>query len=164
MQEDWTFVERLSRKEQEQRCSAATGADTKEIHTKGCSWEHQKYDKGRTSRVDGLDDGQQRGFLIPGTASMSATLAISISNVIVAEINRNAIYLPIKIESKRNKEKIIEMKALLDTGAGGKFIDQNFVLANGIRTHALETPITVYNVDGMKNKTGTITQYVDLNL
>ena len=95
---------------------------------------------------------------------MSATPAISISNVIVAEIDRNAIFLPIKIESKRNKERIIETKALLDTGAGGKFIDQNFVLANGIRTHALETPITVYNVDGTKNKTGTITRYADLNL
>ena len=52
--------------------------------------------------------------MIPGTASMSATPAISISNVIVAEIDRNAIFLPIKIESKRNKERIIETKALLD--------------------------------------------------
>ena len=73
-------------------------------------------------------------------------------------------FLPITIESKKNKERIIETKALLDTGAGGKFIDQNFVLANNIRTHALEKPITVYNVDGTKNKKGTITRYVDLNL
>ena len=66
-------------------------------------------------------------------------------------------FLPITIKSKTNKERTIEMKALLDTGAGGKYIDQNFVLANNIRTHTLEKPITVYNVDGTKNKTGTIT-------
>ena len=72
--------------------------------------------------------------------------------------------LPISILSEKNKERTVETKALLDTGAGGKFIDQNFVLAHGIRTHALDTPITVYNVDGTKNKTGTITRYTDLNL
>ena len=65
--------------------------------------------------------------------------------------------LPISILSEKNKERTVETRALLDTGAGGKFIDQNFVLAHGIRTHALDTPITVYNVDGTKNKTGTIT-------
>ena len=72
--------------------------------------------------------------------------------------------LPISILSEKNKERTIETKALLDTGAGGKFIDQNFVLAHGIRTHKLEKPIIVYNVDGTKNKTGTITQYADVKL
>ena len=82
----------------------------------------------------------------------------------MAEIDKNAMFLPITIISKKNKERTVDTKALLNTGAGGKFIDQNFVLANSIRTHALEKPITVYNVDGTKNKTGTITCYVDLNL
>ena len=72
--------------------------------------------------------------------------------------------LPISILSGKNKERTVETKALLDTGAGGKFIDQNFVLAHGIRTHKLEKPITVYNVDGTKNKTGMITRYVDVKL
>ena len=72
--------------------------------------------------------------------------------------------LPISILSEKNKERTVETKALLDTGAGGKFIDQNFVLAHGIRTHALDALITVYNVDGTKNKTRTITRYTDLNL
>ena len=95
---------------------------------------------------------------------MSATPSIMISNVVIAEIDKNAMFLPTTIISKKNKERTIKTKALLNTGAGGKFIDQNFVLANGIRTHALEKPITVYNIDGTKNKTGTITHYVDLNL
>ena len=65
--------------------------------------------------------------------------------------------LPILILSENDKERTVKTKALLDTGAGGKFIDQNFVLEKGIRTRKLEKPITVYNVDGTKNKTGTIT-------
>ena len=72
--------------------------------------------------------------------------------------------LSISILSEKNKERTIETKALLDTGAGGKFVDQNFVLENGIRTQKLEKPITVYNVDGTKNKTGMITWYADVKL
>ena len=97
-------------------------------------------------------------------AMMPEISSITIYNVVEAEIDRNAIFLPITIESKTDKKKTIDTKALLDTGAGGKFIDQNFILAHGIKTRKLEKPITVYNVDGTKNKTGTITQYVDLNL
>ena len=95
---------------------------------------------------------------------MSATPSIYISNVLVAEVEKNSMLLPISISSEKNKERIVETKALLDTGAGGKFIDQNFVLANGIWTSKLEKPITVYNVDGTKNKQGTITRYAGVNL
>ena len=72
--------------------------------------------------------------------------------------------LPISILSEKNKERTVETKALLDTGAGGKFINQNFVLENGIKMQKLEKPITVYNVDRTKNKTGMITRYVDVKL
>ena len=70
----------------------------------------------------------------------------------------------ILLSSEQNGKKNVKTKALLDTGAGGKFIDQNFVLQNDLRTQKLAKPITVYNVDGMENKTGTITWYVDANL
>ena len=95
---------------------------------------------------------------------MSAIPSIYISNVLVAEVEKNSMLLPISILSEKNKERTVETKALLNTGAGGKFINQNFVLANGIRTQKLEKPITVYNVDGTKNKTGTITRYADVKL
>ena len=71
--------------------------------------------------------------------------------------------IPISISIDKTNERTIETKALLDTGAGGKFIDQKFVLQENIRTHKLAKP-TVYNVDGTENKTGTITRYVDVNL
>ena len=73
-------------------------------------------------------------------------------------------HLPITLSCEKSGNKNVKTKALLDTGAGGKFIDQNFVLWNNIRTYKLEKPITVYNVDGMENKMETITKYVDVNL
>ena len=61
-------------------------------------------------------------------------------------------------------EKTAETTALLDTGAGGKFIDQNYVRSQKIVTKELDTPIEVFNVDGTPNKRGTITKYARLNL
>ena len=55
---------------------------------------------------------------------MSAPPSITIDNVQVAKIEKNTMALSIKISGKNIDQKTIEMKALLDTGAGGKFIDQ----------------------------------------
>ena len=73
--------------------------------------------------------------------------------------------IPIAISSEKNGEKrIAETKALLDTGAGGKFIDQNYVREQELETKDLQFPIKVYNVDGTPNKKGTITKYVNLKM
>ena len=58
---------------------------------------------------------------------MSVPPSITIDHVQVAEIEKNSLTLSIKIFGKSLGQKTIKMKALLDTGAGGKFIDQNFV-------------------------------------
>ena len=70
----------------------------------------------------------------------------------------------IEISGKNMDQKTIETKALLDTGAGGKFIDQNFVRNQKIKTKNLKHPIKVFNVDGTPNKRGTITKYTRLDL
>ena len=54
----------------------------------------------------------------------------------------------------------VETQALIDCGAGGMFIDQNF--AKKFKIKKLETPIIAKNVDGTTNKKGTIKNYVDL--
>ena len=96
---------------------------------------------------------------------MTATPSISILNVIVAEIENKSMTILISLSSNQNGKKNVKTKALLDAGAGGKFIDQNFLLRNDLsRTHKLAKSITVYNIDGTENKTGTITWYVDVNL
>ena len=78
--------------------------------------------------------------------------SITIDHVQVAEIEKNSLTLSIEISGKSIDQKTVKMKALLDTGAGGKFIDQNFVQNQKIKTKNLEHPIEVFNVDGTPNK------------
>ena len=59
---------------------------------------------------------------------------------------------------------MIETKTLLDCGAGGIFLDQNFARKHNLRTTKLEQPIRARNVDGTDNKQGTICYYMDLNI
>jgi Retroviral aspartyl protease len=62
------------------------------------------------------------------------------------------------------KKKIIKTTTLLDTRAGEKFIDQNFVRNQKIETKELKYPIEDFNVDGTPNKQGTIMKYTWLDL
>ena len=59
------------------------------------------------------------------------------------------------LEGKKN----VETLALIDSGAGGKFIDQNFARKEKFEMKDLENPLVVYNVDGTLNKMGTIRRY-----
>ena len=69
--------------------------------------------------------------------------------------------IPIMIEDTE-KTKSVETLGLIDSGAGGKFIDQNFARKLGLKIQNLEEPITARNVDGTKNKQGKITTFVEL--
>jgi len=56
------------------------------------------------------------------------------------------------------------IKALLDFGATGNFIDKDFVCMKGISTRSISHPILVFNVDGSSNKAGQISKVVDVVL
>jgi len=56
------------------------------------------------------------------------------------------------------------VKALLDSGAIGNFIDKDFVHTKGISTWNVSCPILVFNVDGSPNKAGQISEVVDIVL
>src|ERR1700728_3731798 len=71
--------------------------------------------------------------------------------------------LPIQITSDNGRGMEIA-EALLDSGASGKFIDENYARDIRAEKKDLRNPIKVYNVDGTPNKQGTITQYVELYL
>jgi hypothetical protein len=59
---------------------------------------------------------------------MSASPSISIEHVQVAQIEKNTMNVDILISGESlGQKKIIETTTLLDTRAGGKFIDQNFI-------------------------------------
>ena len=60
-------------------------------------------------------------------------------------------YLPIKISSD-NGEGIEIVEGLLDSGASGKFIDQDFAQDIHTEKKDLDKPIQVYNVNGTLNK------------
>ena len=93
---------------------------------------------------------RERGFLIRRAKSTLVSPYINIYSVITATIDSNKLSIPIRI-SDIEKE-TVKTLGLIDSGAGGKFIDQNYVKKLGLEMHALETPIQAYNVDGTENK------------
>ena len=90
---------------------------------------------------------------------------LSIDNVLVAQIGKHAMNIDLTITSENlGQKRSVKTTALLDTGAGGKIIDQNYVRNQKIETKELEFPIKVFNVDRTPNKRGTIMKYARLNL
>jgi hypothetical protein len=83
----------------------------------------------------------------------SASPSLSIEHVHVAQIKKNTMTIVILISGESlGQKKIVETTTLLDTGAGGKFIDQKFVRNQKIETKESKYPIEVFNVDGTPNK------------
>jgi len=60
--------------------------------------------------------------------------------------------------------RMIDVKALLDSGATGMLIDKKFAEGNRIAMRLLDKPIRVHNVDGTLNQGGSITHEVTLML
>jgi len=56
------------------------------------------------------------------------------------------------------------VKALLDSGVTGSFIDRDFVRSKGINTRTLSRNIPVFNVNGSPNEAGQISEVVDVLL
>jgi aspartyl protease len=88
---------------------------------------------------------------------------LDVFSVTVATIKSNSLSIPISINCARKNE-TVETLGLIDSGAGGQFIDQNHAKTIGLVTQALDEPITAQNVDGTEIKRGKITTFIDLNL
>ena len=74
----------------------------------------------------------------------------------------NTISLPILI--KKSESESVETLALIDSGAGGKFINWNYAEQLGLPIQTLRKPIMVWNIDGTLNKSRTITSYINLSV
>ena len=94
---------------------------------------------------------------------MSISPYIDIHSVIVATIKSKSLSIPILI-NETEKNETVEILGLVDSRAEGQFIDQNHTRQKRYKTRKLEEPIIAYNVDGTKNKQGTITSFVDLTV
>ena len=65
---------------------------------------------------------------------------------------------------KVDTHKGIIVKALLDSGAMGMFMDQKMAAKYGFRLQKLERPVMVRNVDRTNNSAGAIIYQVDANM
>ena len=93
---------------------------------------------------------------------MSTPLSpICIQTMFSGSINKNSLSIPLKIKTE---EETVETNALLDSGAGGEFIDQNYAKTLNIPLKTLDKPIPTINIDGTLNKKGTIKHYTNLEL
>jgi len=61
-------------------------------------------------------------------------------------------------------QEIMSIKALIDSGATGLFIDRDYVNRSRLRTRTLSKPVPVYNVGGTPNEVGAIREVVDVVL
>jgi len=65
---------------------------------------------------------------------------------------------------KIDMHKGVIIKALLDSGAIGMFMDRQMAARHGFKLQKLERPIAVRNVDGTNNSGGAITHQVECNV
>jgi Reverse transcriptase (RNA-dependent DNA polymerase) len=85
----------------------------------------------------------------------SVSPCLNVYSVTIANISQNSISVLINIGSSKQ---IVE--TLIDSSAGGMFIDQNF--AKNFKINYLDKPVKAYNVDRTENKWGMINAYINL--
>jgi len=73
------------------------------------------------------------------------------------------VWLNIGVE-KTNTYEGVMIKALLDSGAMGMFMDKQMAARHGFKLQKLERSLMVKNVDGTVNSGGAITHQVECNV
>ena len=67
--------------------------------------------------------------------------------------------VPVQLQTV-DDERMFAIKGLLDSGCTGSAINKKFVEKHSISTKKVVRPILIYNADGMRNKAGSIREYV----
>jgi hypothetical protein len=101
------------------------------------------------------------GFLKRRTASTSAPPLYIF--LVHGSDNNNSFHIDAIITTPEKNEPI-KTQPLVDSGAGGTFMDQNYAWKHRFNLMKLKYPITAWNVDRTKNKQGAIQYYTDLDL
>ena len=132
---------------------------------------HNKYSVLSNSLSDSNDDSLSSSELVTETHTSetistteypgSSTLPDKI--YILAISSKTSTQLDISLRSI-DSGIVYSVKALLDCGATGLFLDSKFVQHYGINTRKLPRAIPVYNVDGTLNRSGSITEEVDFTM
>jgi len=79
------------------------------------------------------------------------------------DVRGTSLLLPVEIGTM-DTSKLHFVKALLDYGATGSFIDRDFVHLKGMNTWTFSHNIPVFNVDGSPNEAGQISEVMDIVL
>ena len=117
---------------------------------KGHEHQRKKHDNPRSDRG--------RGFL--GKRSVPTSESLTILTVLVANMGKQSMTLMTPIMCKTTQEnKTIKARILLDTGAGGLFMNSAYAKKHNFLLYPLKQPITLLNVDGTPNSQGKITHY-----
>ena len=88
------------------------------------------------------------------------TFSIGINSITLLEVTRQTI----EVKATLHLEKDANELALIDSGAGGNFIEEETVTNLQLVKTELRRPITVRNVDGTQNHHGLITHRTILEI
>jgi len=84
---------------------------------------------------------------------------------VISALNARGTFLLLPVEIRTtDTSKLHSIKALLDSGATGSFINRDFVRSKGMNTQTLLHNILVFNIDGSPNEAGQISKVVDVVL
>jgi hypothetical protein len=83
--------------------------------------------------------------------------------IIASTPSANSLDIKVEIITTDTQE-TKSVNALIDCGATGLFIDQDYVHRNQLTARTLSRAIPVYNVDGTPNEAGSIREVVDVIL
>jgi len=95
-----------------------------------------------------------------GTTSVSSNVTVRLVQAIG---ERKELRVPMTLISK-TRLKTVETTAVVDSGAAGTFISEDFIKLHKIRTHRLSKPFKVTTADGSLTKGGPITHYCVLTV
>jgi len=96
---------------------------------------------------------------------MSVSPYLLIHSALLARKRNKTLFIPIKLSGKTEIGSVtVEDEGMIDCGAGGEFINQNFAHQKGLPLTRLLEPLDVHNVDGTLNKTGTINYTTTLDV
>ena len=73
------------------------------------------------------------------------------------------VWIRVGLEKLEN-HKGVAVRALLDSGATGLFMDMTFVQEKGFKIEKLKKPLLVRNIDGTVNAEGAITYQLKCNI
>jgi len=117
-------------------------------------WTNQsRNNEHRRKKHDNPRSNRGRGFL--GKWSVPTSELLTISTVLVANMGKQSMTLTTPIMCKTTREnKTVEARILLDTGAGGLFMNSTYAKKHNFLLYPLKQPITPWNVDGTPNSQG----------